>query len=248
MAWSSLAHLPTTEDEYRYILANLKNDMSNQEVDAIIASYKGKNKVQHHYRSNLARIGIFNVKNNFITLNYDVKELFKNKDYLTTLLNRLATEDQTLEMKEVAEIIETTRSYNLLDIVDELKNKYPVFERNSLIRWIRPIVTLMKIADILSTKSVQKPLYSRYLQEAFIKTDTEFGKPVPLELFEVELKKIDVSLGIVMLLGKVLDDFNLRFKVELLMMPSWATKNKSYKIGEDMYTHLKIKSDLLKED
>ena len=36
MAWSSLAHLPTSEDEYWYILSHLKNHMSIKEVDKII--------------------------------------------------------------------------------------------------------------------------------------------------------------------------------------------------------------------
>jgi len=35
-------------------------------------------------------------------------------------------------------------------------------------------------------------------------------------------------------------DYHNRFKIELLMMPSWATKNKCYKIGEDMYTHIRV--------
>lgn len=248
MAWSSLAHLPTTEDEYWYVLSHLKNGMSNQEVDTIIASYKGKDKVQHHYRSNLAKIGLFNIENNCITLNYDVKKLSKNKDYLTAILNKVLIDNQTYEMKEVAKAIIITQSYNLQNIVDIIKNKYPLIERNSLIRWIRPIVTLMKISDMLQTKPVQNTSYIKFLQEAFTKTNIQFGNPAPLELVENELKKIDISLNIVMLLEKVLEDFNLRFKIELLMMPSWATKNKSYKIGEDMYTHIKIKSDLFKED
>ena len=32
------------------------------------------------------------------------------------------------------------------------------------------------------------------------------------------------------------------------MMPSWASKNKSYKIGKDLYTHIKIKGNLLYEE
>jgi hypothetical protein len=248
MAWSSFAHLPTNEEEYWYILSNLQNGMSIQEVDAIIAEYKGKEKVQHHYRSNLAKVGLFNIEQNCITLNYDIKRLSKNKKYLKVILNGVLTENQPFEMKEVAKAIMIKQSYNLQEIVDVLENEYPLIERNSLVRWVRPIVCLMKIADILSNKPVQKTSYVKFLQESFIKTDAEFGNPEPLELVEVELKKIDVSLNIVMLLDKILEDFNIRFKIELLMMPSWATKNKSYKIGEDMYTHIKIKSDLLKED
>lgn len=248
MAWSSFAHLPTSEDEYWRILSKLENGMTTHEVDNIIASEKGKEKVQHHYRSNLAKIGLFNIEQNCITLNYDIKRLSKNKKYLKVILNRVLTENQPFEMKEVAKAIAITQSYNLQDIVDVLENEYPLIERNSLVRWVRPIVSFMKIADILSTKPVQKTSYVKFLQEAFLKADVAFGNPVPLELVEAELKKIDLSLNIVMLLDKVLEDFNIRFKIELLMMPSWATKNKSYKIGEDMYTHIKIKSDLFKED
>ena len=64
MAWSSLAHLPTNEDEYWYILSNLENGMSIKEVDTIIAAYKNKVKVQHHYRSNLAKLGVYKIENN----------------------------------------------------------------------------------------------------------------------------------------------------------------------------------------
>jgi len=248
MAWSSLAHLPTSEDEYWYILSNLLNGMSVQEVDAIIATYKGKEKVQHHYRSNLAKVGFFSVNQNCITLNYDAKKLSNNKRYLKTILNRVLKENQMFETKEVASAIFETRSYNLQEVVDVLEREHPLIERNSFVRWVRPIVTLMKFADILSAGVMQQTPYARYLQEAFIKTANEFGNSIPLELVETEIRKIDASLNIVFLLDKVLEDFNIRFKIELLMMPSWATKNKSYKIGEDMYTHIKIKADLLKED
>jgi len=248
MAWSSLAHLPTSEDEYWYILSNLLNGMSVQEVDAIIATYKGKEKVQHHYRSNLAKVGFFSVNQNCITLNYDTKKLSNNKRYLKTILNRVLKENQMFETKEVASAIFETRSYNLQEVVDVLEREHPLIERNSFVRWVRPIVTLMKFADILSAGVMQQTPYARYLQEAFIKAANQFGNSIPLELVETEIKKIDASLNIVFLLDKVLEDFNIRFKIELLMMPSWATKNKSYKIGEDMYTHIKIKADLLKED
>ena len=82
MAWSSLAHLPTNEDEYWYILSNLENGMSIKEVDTIIAAYKNKVKVQHHYRSNLAKLGVYKIENNCIILNYDVNELVKERNLL----------------------------------------------------------------------------------------------------------------------------------------------------------------------
>ena len=42
MSWSSYAHLPNSKDEYREILSQLKNGMSVDEVDNIIATVKGK--------------------------------------------------------------------------------------------------------------------------------------------------------------------------------------------------------------
>lgn len=247
MAWSSFAHLPTSEDEYWYLLSKLKNGMTIYDVDAIIALYKGKEKVQHHYRSNLAKMGFFEIDHNYITLNYDANKLLISKNYLKSVFQNVLKKNQAFEIKEVAKVITKIESYDLQAVVDALEINYPLVERNSFIRWIRPIVSIMKFADILSIKAVKQLSYIKYLQEAFLKISNEFGNSIPLEMLEAELKKTDSNIGVVALLDKVLGDLSARFKIELLMMPSWATKNKNYKINQDMYTHIKIKSDLLKE-
>ena len=82
MAWSSYAHLPNEENEYRSILSELKNEMSVSEVDEVIAKVKGKGHVSHHYRSNLARIGLFDVRGGKVYLNYDATVLKREKPYL----------------------------------------------------------------------------------------------------------------------------------------------------------------------
>lgn len=46
-------------------------------------------------------------------------------------------------------------------------------------------------------------------------------------------------------MDKILDDYENRFKVELLMLPRWATNSRVYKIGQDMYTHIRLKRDLI---
>ena len=46
--------------------------MMTSEVDQLIAIEKGKSHVQHHYRSNLARLGIFSFKNGKLVLHYPV--------------------------------------------------------------------------------------------------------------------------------------------------------------------------------
>jgi hypothetical protein len=222
--------------------------MSNQEIDSVIASYKGKDSVQHHYRSNLARIGVFKSKDNRITLSYDVKKLIKNKRYLKDILRKALSENSATEINDVTRAVNITQSYDLKTIVAALEEKYPLIDRSSFIRWVRPIIALLKIIDILSQKFQKSDQYVRFLQESYLKTTNDFDHSVPLELVENELKKIDESFNIVIILDAVLENLDYRFKIELLMLPSWATKNKSYKIGQDLYTHIKIKSALLKED
>ena len=95
MAWSSYAHLPNREDEYWKILSNLKNGMSIAEADKIIADIKGKEKVQHHYRSNLAKIGLFDIIDRKIFLNYNVEKLAIKKSYLKKIYVYVVLCDQT---------------------------------------------------------------------------------------------------------------------------------------------------------
>ena len=248
MAWSSFAHLPTTEDEYWYILSHIKNGMSVAEVDSIIAFYKNKEKVQHHYRSNLIRLGVFKTDKNNITLNYDIKTLIKDRELVKDILKKTLIKNDSNEINDVIQSIIVTKSYELYAIIDDLKNKYPLIKRSNFVRWIRPIVVLLKIVDILSLKNEKISQDAKFLQEAYLKVANKFNQSVPLELVESALKKIDETFNITTVLDNILEIFNFRFKIELLMLPSWATRNKSYKIGQDSYTHIKIKVDLLKED
>lgn len=248
MAWSSFAHLPTTEKEYLYILSHLKNGMSIHDVDNIIAMYKNKEKVPHHYRSNLVRIGFFETTKGYIYLNYDPDMLNKNEKFLFTILRKVIEQNQAIEIKEVRKAIETAQSYVVKDIADILKiNHNQLIDCGSLIRWIRPIVVLYQIVDILFYSNEESKNYANYLQKAYLKITKEYGDSVSLELIELELKKADASFHVVSILDNILENINMRFKIELLMLPNWATKNQSYKIGQDIYTHIRIKVDLLQE-
>lgn len=248
MAWSSLAHLPTNEDEYWYILSNLENGMSIKEVDTIIAAYKNKVKVQHHYRSNLAKLGVYKIENNCIILNYDVNELVKERNLLKDILTKALMENVTDEINDVITSIILTQTYELKTVIDSLHIVHPLIDRNSLTRWIRPVVCLLKIVDILSKTPNIPTFYIRILQETYLQIAKKFSNSEPLELIENELKKIDSKNNIVAILDSILENPSIRFKIELIMMPSWASKNKSYKIGKDLYTHIKIKGNLLYEE
>jgi len=249
MAWSSYAHLPNSEDDYWEILSKLEDDMPVKKVDEIIAAQKKKSKVSHHYRSNLAKIGFFKVSNNTIKLNYDSYELKWNKSYLRTVFRNVLINNSEEEVLIIWDLITRLHTYDLKSIVYELVKMYPFIDYNNFIRWLRPLISLMRFADILSIKRNNKDLlYACYVQEAYLKIANSYIKTISLEALENELKKIDPSLDLISILDYVLNNHSIKFKIELLMMPNWATRNRSYKIGQDVYTHIKIKSDLLKEE
>ncbi len=248
MAWSSYAHLPTTQEEYYYILNNLENDMSVKEVDSIIATYKNKTTVQHHYRSNLVRLGLFNIEDKHIVLNYNKGSLAKNKNYIIEILRNTLKIDTSPELTEIAQIIKEINSYDLQEISDVIIRKYTLLEKKNLIRWIRPIVYLIKLIDTSTKMSTKQLTKASTLQQAFLNTKTLYGSVVPIELLESKLKIISPNTNIIKLIDSLLDISEFKYKIELIMMPSWATDNKSYKLGNDFYTHLKLKSNLLKED
>lgn len=39
---------------------------------------------------------------------------------------------------------------------------------------------------------------------------------------------------------------DMKFNIELLMFPSWATKKKIYQINNEYYTHIRIKRNLIR--
>ena len=248
MAWSSFAHLPTTEEEYYQILTQLSNGMHVFEVDNIIARVKNRVSVQHHYRNNLARMGFFSIRDKQIMLNYNVERLRNNFCYIRDIAYEVLEYNDADEIKQVRFAIEKLQSYDLNIITSFFVEKNPVLEQKNLIRWLRPLIFLIKISKFNVNVSKSIHPYVKYIQEAYFRNNKEYETPISLEEIDNELKKVDESLNIIKLLETILDDHIMRFKIELLMMPSWATKNKSYKIGEDKYTHIKIKANLLKED
>lgn len=89
-------------------------------------------------------------------------------------------------------------------------------------------------------------MYSRkILQNAYLKLTCHFFDiPVSLEDLDKELKDVNTSYSVVDLIDKLLDDFVIKFSVELLMFPDWCTNKKLYKINNEYYTHIRIKNGL----
>jgi hypothetical protein len=84
------------------------------------------------------------------------------------------------------------------------------------------------------------------IQNAYFKIANQFNVPVALYDLEKELKRIDKNYSIVDLIDKLLDEFDMKFNIELLMFPDWATKKKIYQINNEYYTHIRIKRNLIR--
>ena len=245
MAWSSFAHLPTSEDDYYEILCRFESGMYISAVDQIIADSKGKESVSHHYRNNLKNLGLFHVKNGIVTLKYDVSLLRSNKRYLKSILRQAVVTNCSIEIQTIIEIVKQLNSYELKDIVDELVFHNSKLSRENITRWIRPIVFLLKYIEINSITSLN-PSDMVTLQNSYLSVAVDFGEAVPIEVVEEHVITQTTS-SIIIILENILKNRAYRYKIELLMMPSWATQHKSYLIGTDKYTHIKIKKSLLKE-
>lgn len=82
-------------------------------------------------------------------------------------------------------------------------------------------------------------LYSSIQKTYLEKTNNKFDEIVSLKEFEPKTEEF---------LQAVLNNVDgIKFKYELLMMPSWALKkeDKIYRVNNDYYTHIKIKKSII---
>ena len=241
MAWSSFAHLPNNVDEYINILNKLHDGMTLIDVDDIIAEVKGKTRVQHHYRSNLCHLGLFEIRDKCIVLNYFPEEV--SDESVKHILKECVKRNRSKEIETIRKIIKKSGSYNLDIIASEIMKQDPYLEKQNLIRWIRPIVSLLKIIDC-SMDIDEKQEYKECLQNAYLKIANGYGDAIALELIDNILVKNKPHKNVVEILQTVLKIPNIKYKIELLMKPAWASKCKAYKLNEDLFTHIKKKKEL----
>lgn len=247
MAWSSYAHLPNGEEEYLAILSQIRNGMDIHEVDNIIAEVKGAKRVQHHYRSNLVKLGLFDMIEGKVCLRYDVNKLQGSPEYLKTILAECLRKSDSMEIKAVENVICRVKTYEIHVIAECLKEEYPSIEKSNFIRWTRPIVNAFRVIGLLSDKNDNKSLKMvKVMQEAYYNLAKGYGVAIALEELDKELKKFGSSYYIVEFVEELCSS-KLKFKIELLMLPNWATQNKSYMINNEYYTHVKVRNSLLEE-
>ena len=74
----------------------------------------------------------------------------------------------------------------------------------------------------------------KFWRKYFDITNGVYNQIVPLE----DIDNGNISNEVINFLD---ENYSNRFKIELLMFPNWAIENKSYKIGNDYFTHIRIK-------
>lgn len=241
MAWSSFAHLPNNKKEYINILNKLYDGMALADVDAIIADVKGKNRVQHHYRSNLCHLGLFEIKDKCISLNYSPAEI--SDDNIEQVLWKCVKRNRSKEIAIIRDIIKKNNSYDLGMIASEIMEQNPHLEKRNLIRWIRPVVSLLRMIDC-SADVNEEQAYKKYLQNAYLKIVNGYGDAAALELIDDILIKNKPYKNVMDILKIILKIPGTKYKIELLMKPAWASQCKAYRLNEDLFTHIKIKKSL----
>lgn len=80
-------------------------------------------------------------------------------------------------------------------------------------------------------------LYVRIQHDYEWETNGKYDVKVPLCKLEPHTKDLLKALY------DNVDD--VKYKYELLMLPSWATDSPIYKCGDDYYTHIKLKQRLI---
>ena len=237
MAWSSYAHLPNDEEEYREILSGLEDDMTVSTVDEVIAGVKGKEKVGHHYRNNLVRLGLFDVADGKILLHYAAAALATESGYLKRVLKKCLEQSESMEITEVQSAILRAGTYETAVVARCLSEKYPSVEERNFIRWVRPLIHLFQIVDLLSDRPEQ------IFEEAYFHFTDRYGVPVALEDMDGQLRIMNSVYDMTRIVEKICSS-GLKFQIQLLMLPDWATQHKPYLIYSEYYTHVKIKTSL----
>lgn len=80
-------------------------------------------------------------------------------------------------------------------------------------------------------------LYLRIQSDYEKETKGEYDVAVPLYKLEPHAKDF---------LKAIYNNMdNIKFKYELLMFPNWATDSPVYKLGDDYYTHIKLKKRIV---
>ncbi len=248
---SRYAHLPTKEEDYEYIINNIKNDMFVEEVDEVIAKLKLKETVKHHYRTNLKNLGLFDYSNfcgrKTIKLNSNVYLYKKNIINLRELLKVIIeSNDEIMYIKKIAQE-NGIFDYKLDKIAMFLINQFPNRKYENILRWFRPVTFLLEYVYLDDERCLNN-VYVQILNEIqnqYFNVASEYGEPVAIEEIEDKVIKKYPKINIKDMWNKIYSDENLEYKLSFITFPSWFTKYKHLVINGKVFTHIRIKKSII---
>lgn len=245
---SRYAHLPTKEYDYKYILDNMEDEMLLKNVDSIIAKLKNKKEIKPHYRTNLKNLGLFKYQGDKIKLDNNVI-MYKNKIFTLKQLLKFVIEEND-DIMYIYDLVEKGghENFKLENVAGLLNKEFPNRKYDDIVRWVRPIVFLLKYVygDIeLEIKKEKKNLSFqeklKIVQNEYFKFAKELGEPIAIELIANNIREVYKELDMDSIWEMMYSDEELEYKVSFMTFPSWASENKPININNNLFTHIKIK-------
>lgn len=258
------SQLPNYDYEYIKILHETNDGMNKNQFDDMVAEIKKasfKNKYKH--RTHLENLGLIYTKANNVYLSVIGKAIKSNKISLSEGLKTLIIDNNELLriLKEMQLCGYFNNAIQKKELSEILHNKiYNETTIDTISRYIVPIINLFNIAQISNYESEIKNIYNniksskenieifdyenilQYIEKVYIEIADEYGKVVAIE-------KINNILNTKYYFNKnnindtwkyIYNNINLRFKYNLITLPSWGTKYKRIIINGQSFTHIII--------
>ena len=252
------SQLPNYDYEYYKIIKDINYKINKNDFENIVSNIKNaKTKDKYKHRTNLENLGLISTENGMVDLT-DIGQMIRIKKIsmekgLRTLIS------QNHELVFIFNQIKLTGYFNNIiskkDLINELHEKiYKETTKATIGRYIVPIINLFEISNykefetntsIVAEKKIIKETQEKNLdklEKAYLSISREYEKVIALEKIE-KILITEYKLNkkqIVCMWKNIYDNINLRYKFNLITLPSWGTKYKGIKLRGQIFTHIII--------
>lgn len=256
------SQLPNYDYEYYKIISEIDYGISKGEFENIVAKIKNSNiKDKYKHRTHLENLGLVYSKNNNMYLSSVGENIkCKNISMVVGLKILISKNNELLKIfKEIQLLGYFNRSLPKKELVKLLHyNVYNETAIPTISRYITPIINLFDISNFENyvqenNNNIKLKKNSdisniniilKYVEDIYLKISGEYGKVIALEKIENVLKT-EYKLNkdkISYIWKEIYDNINLRYKYNLITVPSWGTKYKGIILGGQLFTHILINS------
>ncbi|MBY6790529.1 hypothetical protein HYH43_13910 [Clostridium botulinum] len=253
------SQLPNYDYEYYKIINEINYRISKSEFENIVAGIKNSRiKDKYKHRTHLENLGLICTENNFVYLSDIGNKINSKQISMEKGLRYLVEENRDLSLifDYMISINYFKNNISKNKLVEMLhKEIYMETAVSTISRYIIPIINLFYISNL--NRSSENEIYKekqennnianlenwlRILERVYLEIGNEYGKVVAIEKIEKRLNskyKMEKS-NIVFMWKCIYNNINLRYKYNLLTLPSWGTRYKGVILGGEIFTHLII--------